>query len=216
MMEKEAIKQYIDHTLLKQDATWAQVEQLCKEGILHQTASVCIPPSFVEKAKAFVGNQLPICTVIGFPNGYHTTEVKVFETKVAVEQGADEIDMVINVGWVKEEKWEAIGKEINAIKDACGDKILKVIVETSLLTEAEKVQICKVVDGSNADFIKTSTGFAGGGATVSDIALFRENISSGKKIKASGGIKSVADAEALLAAGATRLGASSLLAMLEE
>ena len=215
-MEKEKIICTIDHTLLKQDAKWEQIRDLCEEGMESGTASVCIPPSFVKQAAEFVEGKLPICTVIGFPNGYQTTAVKVFETDQAVKGGADEIDMVINIGWVKEKKFEDILLEINAVKDACGGKLLKVIIETCLLTEEEKIALCDVVSRSDAEFIKTSTGFAGGGATLEDIQLFRKYVTGDTKIKAAGGIKSVSDAEAFLAAGADRLGTSSLLAMLKK
>ena len=215
-MEKEKIICTIDHTLLKQDAKWEQIRDLCEEGMESGTASVCIPPSFVKQAAEFVEGKLPICTVIGFPNGYQTTAVKVFETDQAVKDGADEIDMVINIGWVKEKKFEDILLEINAVKGACGGKLLKVIIETCLLTEEEKIALCDVVSRSDAEFIKTSTGFAGGGATLEDIQLFKKYVTGDTKIKAAGGIKSVSDAEAFLAAGADRLGTSSLLGMLKK
>ena len=215
-MKNEKIICTIDHTLLKQDAKWEQIRDLCEEGMKSGTASVCIPPSFVKQAAEFVDGKLPICTVIGFPNGYQTTAVKVFETNQAVKDGADEIDMVINIGWVKEKRFDDILLEINAVKDACEGKLLKVIIETCLLTEEEKIALCDVVSRSDAEFIKTSTGFAGGGATLEDIQLFKKYVTEDTKIKAAGGIKSVADAEAFLAAGADRLGTSSLLAMLKQ
>ena len=215
-MKREEIIRTIDHTLLKQGATWEQIRDLCKEGMESGTASVCIPPSFVKQAAEFVEGNLPICTVIGFPNGYQTTAVKVFEANQAVRDGADEIDMVINIGWAKEKRFDDILVEINAVKDACEGKLLKVIIETCLLTEEEKIALCDVVSRSKAEFIKTSTGFAGGGATLEDILLFRKYVTGDTKIKAAGGIKSVADAEAFLAAGADRLGTSSLLAMLKQ
>ncbi len=215
-MEKKEIFRYIDHTLLKQEATWEQIEGLCKEGMECGAASVCIPPSFVRQAVAFVEGKLPICTVIGFPNGYQTTAVKVFEANQAVRDGAAEIDMVINIGWVKERRYEEILAEINAVKDACEGRLLKVIIETYLLEEAEKIAMCDVVSRSKAEYIKTSTGFAGGGATLEDVQLFRRYVTGETKIKAAGGIKSVADAEAFLAAGAERLGTSSLLSMLQQ
>ena len=215
-MKREEIIRTIDHTLLKQGATWEQIRDLCKEGMERGTASVCIPPSFVKQAAEFVEGNLPICTVIGFPNGYQTTAVKVFEANQAVRDGADEIDMVINIGWAKEKRFDDILVEINAVKDACEGKLLKVIIETCLLTEEEKIALCDVVSRSKAEFIKTSTGFAGGGATLEDILLFRKYVTGDTKIKAAGGIKSVADAEAFLAAGADRLGTSSLLAMLKQ
>jgi len=215
-MEKKEIFRFIDHTLLKQDATWEQICDLCKEGMESGVASVCIPPSFVKQAAEFVGDKLPICTVIGFPNGYQTTAIKVMEAAQAVKNGADEIDMVINIGWVKEDRYDDILKEINAVKEGCNGKLLKVIIENCLLTEEEKIALCDVVSRSDAEFIKTSTGFAGGGATLADIQLFKKYVTGDTKIKAAGGIKSVSDAEAFLAAGADRLGTSSLLAMLKQ
>ncbi len=215
-MEKREIFRFIDHTLLKQDATWEQIRNICEEGMKYQTASVCIPSSFVKQAAVYVKGNLPICTVIGFPNGYQPAAVKVFEAAQAVKDGADEIDMVINIGWAKERRYDDILKEIDAVKEACGGKLLKVIIETCLLTEEEKINLCDVVSRSRAEFIKTSTGFAGGGATLEDIQLFRKYVTEDTKIKAAGGIKSVADAEAFLAAGTDRLGTSSLLAMLKK
>lgn len=215
-MEKNTIIRTIDHTLLKQDAKWEQIRDLCIEGMESGVASVCIPPSFVKQAAEFVKGKLPLCTVIGFPNGYQTTAVKAFEANQAVKDGADEIDMVINIGWVKERRYDDVLKEIDAVKDACNGKLLKVIIETCLLTEEEKIVLCDVVSRSQAEFIKTSTGFAGGGATLEDIQLFRKYVTGDTKIKAAGGIKSVSDAEAFLAAGADRLGTSSLLAMLKQ
>ena len=215
-MNKKEIIATIDHTLLKQAATWEQIRDLCIEGMESGTASVCIPPSFVKQAAEFVEGKLPICTVIGFPNGYQTTAIKVMEAAQAVKNGADEIDMVINIGWAKESRYDDILMEINEIKNACSGKLLKVIIETCLLTEEEKIVLCDVVSRSEAEFIKTSTGFAGGGATLEDIQLFRKYVTGDTKIKAAGGIKSVADAEAFLAAGADRLGTSSLLAMLKQ
>lgn len=214
-MEKREIFRFIDHTLLKQDATWADIRTICQQGMDWDVASVCIPPAFVQEAAAFVKGKIPICTVIGFPNGYQTTEGKVFETAQAIQNGAAEIDMVIRIGWVKEKRYDAILQEIDAVKAACNRKLLKVIIETCLLTEEEKVALCEVVSRSQADFIKTSTGFAGGGATLADIQLFHNHVTGNTKIKAAGGIRSVADAEAFLAAGADRLGSSSLLGMLQ-
>ena len=215
-MEKKEIFRYIDHTLLKQDAKWEQIRDLCMEGMESGTASVCIPPSFVKQAAEFVEGKLPICTVIGFPNGYQTMAIKAMEAAQAVKNGADEIDMVINIGWVKEGRYDDVLKEIDAVKDACNGKLLKVIIETCLLTEEEKIALCDVVSRSKAEFIKTSTGFAGGGATLADIQLFKKYVTGDTKIKAAGGIKSVKDAEDFLAAGADRLGTSSLLAMLKQ
>lgn len=213
-MEKQLILNHTDHTLLKQDATWKQIMEICKEGMEQKVASICIPPSFVAEAASFVQGQVAICTVIGFPNGYQTTATKVFETSDAIKSGADEIDMVINLGWLKEEQYEKILQEINAVKAVCQDKILKVIIETCLLSEEEKIQMCDVVSRSNADYIKTSTGFGGSGATLEDVELFAKHVFGATKIKAAGGIKSVQDAETFLQAGADRLGSSSLLGML--
>ena len=215
-MEKREIFRFIDHTLLKQDAVWEQIREICLQGMECDTASVCIPPSFVKQAADFVEGKLPICTVIGFPNGYQTTAVKAFEAAEAVKNGAAEIDMVINIGWAKAKRYDDILQEIDTVKDACGGKLLKVIIETCLLTEEEKITLCDVVSRSKAEFIKTSTGFAGGGATLEDIRLFKKYVTGDTKIKAAGGIRSVADAEAFLAAGADRLGTSSLLAMLKQ
>lgn len=215
-MEKREIFRFIDHTLLKQDAVWEQIREICLQGMECGTASVCIPPSFVKQAADFVEGKLPICTVIGFPNGYQTTAVKAFEAAEAVKDGAAEIDMVINIGWAKAKRYDDILQEIDTVKDACGGKLLKVIIETCLLTEEEKITLCDVVSRSKAEFIKTSTGFAGGGATLEDIRLFKKYVTGDTKIKAAGGIRSVADAEAFLAAGVDRLGTSSLLAMLKQ
>lgn len=205
---------HIDHTLLKQTATWQQIQKICEEAIEQKTASVCIPPSYVKRVSEFVKGQIAVCTVIGFPNGYHTTEVKVFETENAIKNGADEIDMVINLGWVKDGLFDLVEQEIKAVKKACGNHILKVIVETCYLTKGEKEILCKIVSRSGADFIKTSTGFGSEGATAEDIKLFSENVSNGVKIKAAGGIKSISDAEEFLKLGAERLGSSSLLDMI--
>ena len=212
-MEKREILRFVDHTLLKQTATWEEIREICREGLENGTASVCIPPAFVAQASEYLQGRLPVCTVIGFPNGYQTTGTKAFEAAEAVKNGADEIDMVIHVGWAKESRFQDILTEIVCVKEACGGKLLKVIIETCLLTEAEKIALCGVVGRSKAEFIKTSTGFAGGGATLEDIRLFREHLPKGKRIKAAGGIRSVEDAEAFLAAGADRLGSSSLVAL---
>lgn len=201
----------VDHTLLSQNATWEEIKAICDDGIKYETASVCIPASFVKQAKEYVGEKLAICTVIGFPNGYSTTATKVFETADAVNNGADEIDMVINVGWLKDKKYDDILNEINAIKDACNGKILKVIIETCLLTNEEKIKMCEIVSNSNADFIKTSTGFSTGGATKADIELFAKHTTNGKKIKAAGGIASIEDAEEFINLGASRLGTSRIV-----
>ena len=200
-----------DHTLLKQAATFEEIKALCDEGIRYRTASVCIPPSHVKAAKEYVGDRLAICTVIGFPNGYNTTAVKVFETEDAVRNGADEIDMVINVGMLREGRDEEIVDEIRKIKAACGDKILKVIIETCLLTEEEKLRMCRNVTAAGADYIKTSTGFAGGGATLPDVKLMVENVGKNVKVKAAGGISGLDDAEAFLKLGAERLGTSRVV-----
>ena len=214
-MKKEEIVRHVDHTLLKQTATWQQIQKICKEGIEQKTDSISIPPSYVKAASAFVKGQVPICTVIGFPNGYHTTETKVFETENALQNGADEIDMVINLGWVKDGLFDLVEQEIKEVKKVCGNHILKVIIETCYLTEQEKKKLCQVVNRSGADFIKTSTGFGTEGATAEDIQLFSENVSNQVKIKAAGGIKSIADAEKFLQLGAERLGSSSLLGFFE-
>lgn len=201
----------VDHTLLSQNATWDEIKVICDDGIKYNTASVCIPASFVKQAKKYVGEKLAICTVIGFPNGYSTTATKVFETADAIKNGADEIDMVINVGWLKDKKYDCILNEINAIKVACYGKILKVIIETCLLTDEEKIKMCEIVSNSNADFIKTSTGFSTAGATKEDIKLFAEHTTNGKKIKAAGGIASIEDAEEFINLGASRLGTSRIV-----
>lgn len=214
-MQKQEILSHVDHTLLKQQAVWADIEKICMEAMQCHTASVCIPPAFVKQAASFLAGRVPVCTVIGFPNGYQTTAVKVFETKDAVENGADEIDMVIHIGMVKEQRYDDILEEINQVKKACSGKILKVIVETCLLTEEEKIKMCEIVSRSDADYIKTSTGFAGGGATAADIGLFAAHTANGTKIKAAGGIKSAEDAEEFLRLGAERLGSSSLVGLLE-
>ena len=200
-----------DHTLLAQGATEAEIKAVCDDGIRFGTASVCIPPSHVKMAKEYVKDTLAICTVIGFPNGYMTTAAKVFETADAVKNGADEIDMVINIGWVKEGRYDDVLSEIKQIRAACEGKILKVIIETCLLSDEEKIEMTKVVSASGADFIKTSTGFAGGGATVADIELFAAHRAEHLKIKAAGGISSLADAEAMMLAGAERLGTSRIV-----
>ncbi len=213
-MEQEILK-YVDHTLLKQESTWEEIKQLCDDAIKYNTASVCIPPSFVKQAQEYVERKLKICTVIGFPNGYNTTDVKIYETRNAIKNGADEIDMVINIGWVKQGEYKEVLDEINSIKEACGDKILKVIIETCLLTEEEKIELCQTVSVSKADFIKTSTGFSTGGATIEDIKLFKKYMSEDKQIKAAGGISSFEDAENFIKEGATRLGTSRLVKIMK-
>ena len=214
-MDKQAILNRVDHTLLTTTATWEQVKSLCDEGLKYHTASVCIPPRFVKRAGDYVGNDLKICTVIGFPNGYNSTETKVFETEDAIRNGADEIDMVINIGWVKDQRWDEVLAEIKAIKASCQGRILKVIVETCLLTEAEKIKLCELVTESGADYIKTSTGFSTGGATREDVALFKAHIGPGVKIKAAGGISSLQDAEDFMALGADRLGTSRIVKLVK-
>ena len=215
-MTQKDILAKVDHTLLAQTATWEEIRQICNDGMHYETASVCIPPSYVEQAKNYVGDRLKICTVIGFPNGYNTTAVKEFETKDALKKGADEIDMVINLGWVKDGRFDLVEKEIRTLKDACGGNVLKVIIETCLLTEEEKVKMCEVVTNSGADFIKTSTGFSTSGATFADVALFKEHIGPQVKIKAAGGISSFADAEKFVELGADRLGTSRLVKIMKQ
>ena len=210
-MELSEILAKCDHTLLAPEATWAQIKEICDDGIFYKTASVCIPASFVKQAKEYVGDQLPICTVIGFPNGYATTASKCFMASDAVDNGADEVDMVINIGWAKEGKWEAITEEIAAIKAACKGKLLKVIIETCLLTDEEKIALCKCVTDAKADYIKTSTGFSTAGATFADVELFAKHIGPDVKIKAAGGISSLEDAEKFIALGASRLGTSRIV-----
>ncbi len=212
-MEIKDILKYVDHTLLKQEATWEQMKVICDDAIKFSTASVCVPPSFVKQCKDYCGDKMKICTVIGFPNGYNTTATKVFETEDALKNGADEIDMVINIGWAKEKKFDLIKEEISAIKKACGDKILKVIIETCLLNDNEKIEMCKSVTEAGADFIKTSTGFSTAGATREDIKLFSENIGEDVKMKAAGGIASLTDAEDFLKLGAERLGTSRIVSI---
>ena len=210
-MDINNILSHCDHTLLAVDATWNDIKQICDDGMKYKTASVCIPASYVRQASEYVGGKLAICTVIGFPNGYSTTDVKAFEAKNAVENGADEIDMVINVGWAKDGKFDEILNEIKEVKNACGNKILKVIIETCLLTDDEKKEMCRVVTESGADFIKTSTGFSKGGATREDIALFAANIGENVRMKAAGGIRSFEDAEDYLNLGCERLGTSAMV-----
>lgn len=214
-MDVKNILAHCDHTLLKQESTWAQIKEVCDDGLKYGCASVCIPASFVKQAADYVGNELKICTVIGFPNGYSTTAVKVFETEDAIRNGADEIDMVINIGWVKDQRWDEVLAEIKAIKASCQGRILKVIVETCLLTEAEKIKLCELVTESGADYIKTSTGFSTGGATREGVALFKAHIGPGVKIKAAGGISSLQDAEDFMALGADRLGTSRIVKLVK-
>lgn len=210
-MNQEFILSKVDHTLLSQTATWEQIKEICDDALTFQTASVCIPPSFVRQAADYLGSRMKVCTVIGFPNGYHTTAVKVFETQDAVKNGAQEIDMVINLGWVKEGRYDRIKAEIQAVKDACSGKLLKVIIETCLLTEEEKIAMCRAVSETGADYIKTSTGFSTGGATPADVELLRKYTAAEKKVKAAGGISSFDDAERFVELGADRLGTSRLV-----
>ncbi len=210
-MDIKEILSKCDHTLLGQTATWDDIRAICDDGIKFNTASVCIPPCYVKKAKEYVGSKLAICTVIGFPNGYNSTAVKVFETEDAVKCGADEIDMVINIGELKSKNYDYLLNEIKEIKKACGNKILKVIIETCLLTEEEKIKMCRIVTEAGADYIKTSTGFSTAGATREDIKLFSENIGENVKMKAAGGIASLEDAEDFIKLGASRLGTSRIV-----
>lgn len=210
-MEQNEILSRCDHTLLAQNATWEQIRAICDDGIRYSTASVCIPASYVKQAKEYVGDKLAICTVIGFPNGYSTTAVKCFETADAVANGADEIDMVINIGWLKDKKYDELLQEIKAVKEACSGKLLKVIIETCLLTDEEKIKMCEIVSASGADYIKTSTGFSTGGATREDVALFAAHVAPHLKIKAAGGIASMEDAEDFVRLGASRLGTSRIV-----
>lgn len=210
-MDVKNILSKCDHTLLGVTSTWEQIKKICDEGMKYATASVCIPPSFVKKAKEYVGDKLAICTVIGFPNGYNTAAVKAFEAKDAVQNGADEIDMVINVGLLKDGEDTQVCDEIKKVKAACGEKLLKVIIETCLLTEEEKVRACKIVTEAGAEYIKTSTGFSKGGATLEDVKLMKANVGAGVLVKAAGGISGLEDAQAFLDAGASRLGTSRVV-----
>lgn len=210
------ILRHVDHTLLSQTATWEEIRKLCDEAIEYQTASVCIPPSYVQRAKEYVGSRMAVCTVIGFPNGYHTTAVKAAETADAVKNGADEVDMVIDLGWVKDGLYDLAEEEIRAVKKAADGKILKVIIETCFLTEEEKIRLCGTVTRAGADYIKTSTGFGGAGATFDDIRLFAEHVGSGVKIKAAGGISTLEDAERFLELGADRLGTSRIVKLAKQ
>ena len=215
-MELSQILSRCDHTLLAQTATWADIQAICDDGMKYKTASVCIPASFVQQAKQYVGDRLAICTVIGFPNGYATTASKCFMAHDAVCHGADEVDMVINIGWAKEGKWEALTEEIRQIKAHCCGKILKVIIETCLLTDEEKVQACRIARRCGANFVKTSTGFSTGGATVEDVALMKKAAGANVKVKASGGIRDYATAKAMIEAGADRIGASAGVSIVKE
>ena len=214
-MDNQTILNAVDHTLLTQTAIWEEIKQICDDGAAYGCASVCIPASYVKQAADYLGDKLPVCTVIGFPNGYSTTAVKCFMARDAVENGADEIDMVINLGWVKDRRWADLLAEIQAVKAACGGKLLKVIIECCLLTEEEKIQMCRIVTDSGADYIKTSTGFGGGGATREDVALFARHIGPRVKIKAAGGIATLQDAEDFIALGASRLGTSRIVKLVK-
>ena len=215
MTDRKKILSAVDHTLLTQGATWKEIKEICDDGIRYGCASVCIPPSYVRQAAEYVAGRIKVCTVIGFPNGYSTTAVKCCEAADAVKNGADEIDMVINIGWLKEQRYDAVLGEINAVKEACAGRLLKVIIETCLLTEEEKIRMCRIVSQSSADYIKTSTGFSSAGATKEDIRLMAENVSPGTKIKAAGGIASLNDAEAFLRLGADRLGTSRIVKIIK-
>ena len=214
-MDIKNILAHCDHTLLKPESTWEQIRAICDEGMKYGCASVCIPAAYVKQANDYVGNSLKVCTVIGFPNGYSTTEVKVFETEDAVRNGADEIDMVINIGWVKDCRWDDLLEEIRSVKASCGGRILKVIVEACLLTEEEKIKMCQLVTQAGADYIKTSTGFSTGGATKEDVALFAKHIGPGVRIKAAGGISTLQDAQDFLDLGADRLGTSRIVKLVQ-
>ncbi|WP_044914100.1 deoxyribose-phosphate aldolase [Butyrivibrio sp. WCE2006] len=215
-MDIKEILNHCDHTLLKQEATWDQIKEIADDAIKYNTASICIPPCYIKRAKEYVGNKVQLCTVIGFPNGNMTTATKVFETKDALENGADEIDMVINIGELRAKNYDYVLNEIKEIKAACGDKILKVIIETCLLTDEEKIKMCELVTEAKADYIKTSTGFSTAGATFDDIALFAKHIGPDVKMKAAGGIGSIADAEKFMELGADRLGTSRIVKIVKE
>ena len=210
-MDVKEILKHVDHTLLLQGATWEEIKQICDDAMKYETASVCIAPSYVKQAAEYMGDKMAVCTVIGFPNGYMTTKAKEFETKDALENGASEIDMVINIGWLKDKKYDLIENEIRALKAVCKDKILKVIIETCFLTDEEKIKMCEIVTNAGADYIKTSTGFGGAGATFDDIKLFSQHIGPNVKMKAAGGISSIEDAEKFLELGADRLGTSRII-----
>ena len=216
MMDKKEMLKTVDHTLLTQTATWEEIRKILDEGIKYQTASACIPAAYVKQAADYAEGRLPICTVIGFPNGYSTTAVKVYETKDAIANGAAEIDMVINIGWVKDGKYQEIEDEIRQIHEACGGRILKVIIETCLLTEEEKIRMCETVTRAGAEYIKTSTGFSTAGATFADVELMRKHIGKEVKVKAAGGIASLDDAEKFIALGADRLGTSRMFSIVTQ
>ena len=215
-MEMNEILSKVDHTLLSQAATWDEIRAICDDGMKYHTASVCIPASYVKKAAEYVDGKLAICTVIGFPNGYSTTKAKCFEASDAVDNGAEEIDMVINIGWVKDKRWDDLLEEIKAVKAACRGRLLKVIIETCLLTDGEKIRMCEIVSNSGAEYIKTSTGFSTAGATFHDVELFAQHVTNGVKIKAAGGISSIDDAEKFIALGASRLGTSRIVKIVKQ
>ncbi len=215
-METSEILKHVDHTLLQQTATWEEIRQICDDAVRYETASVCIPPSYVKQAATYMEGKIPVCTVIGFPNGYMTTKTKEFETKDAIADGAAEIDMVINIGWLKDKKYDQIEEDIRILKAACGDKILKVIIETCLLTEEEKIKMCEIVTNAGADYIKTSTGFSTAGAVFADVELFAKHVGPQVKIKAAGGISTMDDAEKFLSLGADRLGTSRMIKLVNQ
>ena len=214
-MDVKEILRHVDHTLLLQPSTWAEIKQICDDAVKYGTASVCIPPCYVKEAAEYLGDKMAVCTVIGFPNGNVTTAVKEFETRDAIANGAVEIDMVINIGWLRDKRYDLVENEIRTLKAACGDKILKVIIETCLLTEEEKIKMCELVTSAGADYIKTSTGFSKGGATFADVELFARHVGPNVKIKAAGGISSLDDAEKFLALGADRLGTSRIVKLVK-
>ena len=211
-MTYQEVLSKVDHTVLKQTTTWADIQKLCDDAVKYQTASICIPPAYVKQAAEYLNGRIPVCTVIGFPNGSNTTECKAFEVRDAVKNGAEELDMVVNIGWVKDGRYEDVLREINCLKEACDGKLLKVIIETCLLTKDEIVSLCDVVNRSDADFIKTSTGFSTAGATFEDVELMAQHMTNGKKIKAAGGISGFEDGKKFIELGAQRLGTSRLVA----
>jgi deoxyribose-phosphate aldolase len=215
-MDRTELLSHVDHTLLRPDATWTEIQQLCDEALKYHTASVCVPPSYVSRCAHYLHGRIPVCTVIGFPNGYNTTNAKAFEAAEAADNGADELDVVINLGWVKDQQWGLVMNEIQTVKRACPGKVVKVIIETCLLTEEEKLRLCKTVTLGKLDYIKTSTGFSTGGATREDVELLVKNVGGNVKVKASGGIATLEDAEAFLALGADRLGASKVVKLIME
>lgn len=215
-MDIKEMLRHVDHTLLLQTATWEEIRQICDDAVRYETASVCIPPSYVKQAGEYLQGKAAVCTVIGFPNGYMTTKTKEFETRDAIANGASEIDMVVNIGWLKDQKYDLIEEEIRTLKAVCGEKILKVIIETCLLAEEEKIKMCQIVTRAGADYIKTSTGFSTAGATFEDVRLFAEHVGSGVKIKAAGGIASLEDGEKFLALGADRLGTSRIIKLVKK